>query len=494
MSRRPNILIFMTDQEQAQVVLPHHPCRTPHADRLAAEGIHFTSCYTPTAHCCPARATFMTGLYPSGHGVYNNILNHAAIHTDLYTGVPTWSELLRHAGYSLKFSGKWHVTKHRDPQNCGWDELAANCLGGQHHGLDWAHWRERQAAGGDVARERQRGEIARPGWGPFRLYGQQPRREGQEHSFSPGDYQTVQTGLQGLEQATAGSDPWCVYIGTQGPHDPYIVPEKYATMYDPAEVSLPESWSDDLSDKPVVYQRQRRLWSQMTEDEHREAIAHYWGYCTMQDDLLGLALDRLERSGQADDTLVLFLSDHGDYGGAHGLWLKGVPAFDEAYRVPCIARWPNGIERPGRRVDDFVTLADFFPTFLEMAEAPARERCHGRSLTPFFRGERPDDWRETFCNQMNGIELYYTQRIVQTHDWKYVHNGFDWDELYDRRNDPTERHNLAPRPGQPRPESRELIRDLCARLWRFGEETNDITGNPYPSVALAPFGPMTGLE
>src|SRR5690606_13907425 len=98
--------------------------------------------------------------------------------------------------------------------------------------------------------------------------------------------------------------------------------------------------------------------------------------------LFGEVLNALDASGQADNTLVIFLSDHGDYMGAHGLFLKGVAAFREAYHIPCIMRWPAGIEAPGRTVDAFITLADFAPTFLELAGVPIPEGLTGRSLVP----------------------------------------------------------------------------------------------------------------
>src|SRR5215210_8404548 len=98
---RPNILIFMTDQEQGDVVHPDHPCQTPHATRLARDGVLFRRAYCPTTHCCPSRATFMTGLYPSRHGIYNNVANPAAIHRALYEGTGTFAEALQAAGYRM---------------------------------------------------------------------------------------------------------------------------------------------------------------------------------------------------------------------------------------------------------------------------------------------------------------------------------------------------------------------------------------------------------
>ena len=121
--RRPNILIFMTDQEQADVTRPDHPCQTPHAERLAREGVRFTRAFCPTAHCCPSRASLMTGVYPSIHGVYNNISNPTAIRRAPRPGLPMFSEGLREAGYRLVYSGKWHVSDEEGPAERGWEEL-----------------------------------------------------------------------------------------------------------------------------------------------------------------------------------------------------------------------------------------------------------------------------------------------------------------------------------------------------------------------------------
>jgi arylsulfatase A-like enzyme len=453
---------------------------------MAAEGVRFGRAFTTTAHCCPARATFMTGLYPSHHGIYNNVLNDAAQNTSLRPGVTTFSEALREAGYDLAFSGKWHVCADEQPRDRGWNQYHATAVTGELHGVRWERFREvAQTPESDAPREQ--GELLRPGWGRYRLYGTaEPAPE--TDPFLPGDLHTVQTGISALHDLAQGDDPWCLFIGPVGPHDPYILPEKYARMYDPADVQLPPSYGDTMEDKPRVYQRQRRFWSQMSEDEYRQAIAHYWGFCAMQDDLLGMVLDALDETGQADNTLVLFVSDHGDYAGAHGLFMKGVAAFDECYRVPCVMRWPRGIAEPGRVVDEFVTLADFAPTFAELAGVSMPESS-GHSLMPFLQNRPAPDWPDAVHSQFNGVELYYSQRFVQTKEWKYVYNGFDFDELYHLAEDPHCLRNLA-EDSQYRP----VIKEMCRRMWRRGYEERDIVCNPYPTVSLAPFGPMTGLE
>ena len=490
MSTRPNILIFMTDQEQADVLAADHPCFTPNADRLAAEGIRFTQTYTPAPHCCPSRATFMTGLYPSRHGVYNNVCNRAAIHTGLNPGVATFSEQLRAAGYNLTLCGKWHVSVEEGPADRGWHEREITAAKGTLHGRSIDDWRTGPLTPDGEAR--LRGHVQRPGWGDVTVYETIP--DGGPKGYEDlHDYQVVRAAVDELGRLSQQDVPWCLFVGPVGPHDPFNVPQKFVDMYDPDEIELPPSFHDTLEDKPRVVQRQRRqLWDQLSEDEVRESIAHYWAFCTLEDALLGEVLAALDATGQADNTLVIFMSDHGDYCGAHGLYLKGVAAFREAYHIPCIMRWPEGIRRPGREVGEFVTLADFAPTFLELAGLTPTEdlvgELTGRSLTPFLADETAADWPDTLYSQLNGVELYYSQRIVATNEFKYVYNGFDFDELYDLRSDPLEMVNLAADPGYA-----DVKHDLVRRMWRFAAQEEDIIFNPYGTVALAPWGPGDAL-
>ena len=200
-------------------------------------------------------------------------------------------------------------------------------------------------------------------------------------------------------------------------------------------------------------------------------------------------LEALAQSGEAENTVVLYCSDHGDYLAEHGLWCKGLPCFQPAYHVPLIVRWPVGLAQPGRSVDAFVGLEDVAPTVLDLAGiAPGRPGA-GRSLLPFLRGETPSDWRTAVFTQSNGNELYGIQRSVMTRDWKYVYNGFDEDELYDLRQDPDETVNRIADPAL-----RPVLRDLSRQLWQFAHERRDACINSYIMVGLAPFGPGIAFE
>jgi choline-sulfatase len=197
----------------------------------------------------------------------------------------------------------------------------------------------------------------------------------------------------------------------------------------------------------------------------------------------------LEDTGQAENTLVLYTSDHGDYCGEHGLFAKGIPSFRSAYHVPAVVRWPGGIANPGRRVDALVSLADFAPTFLDAAGVNPERSFTGASLLPFLLDETPVAWRDQVHTQCNGVELYYTQRSVMTEEFKYVFNGFDRDELYDLRVDPHEMHNVADEPAYG-----ETLRDMCRRMWQFAHREDDSAINPYITVGLAPYGPAEAFR
>jgi arylsulfatase A-like enzyme len=332
--------------------------------------------------------------------------------------------------------------------------------------------------------DRKEGQILRPGYGPFRMYGT-ASDAGESH-----DERVVASAFDVLESVSGKNQPWCLYLGLIGPHDPYDVPQKYLDLYDLDEIQLPDSYGDTMRDKPGIYRRIReQIFAQLSPDEVRQGIRHFWAYCSYLDDLFGRILKALDRTGQAEDTLVLYCADHGDYCGEHGMFAKGIPCFRGAYHVPAIIRWPRGIKKPGRQEDAFVSLADFGPTFLEAAGIATDRHFSGASLMPFLNAEKPPDWREAMHTQCNGVELYFTQRSVTTKAYKYVFNGFDQDELYDLEPDPHEMHNLAGDPAY-----QEVMRQMCTRMWRFAYREDDTAINPYITVALAPYGPAEAFR
>ena len=472
--KQPNILIFMTDQQRGSTVTDPR-CLTPNLDKFRTGGVTFTNTFCPSPHCCPSRATFMTGLYPSEHGVWNNVNVTNAISRGLNPGTRLWSQDLAENGYDLFYSGKWHVSAVEGPDTYGWTEGMVTARSGIMTPAErWKHY-ESQPNEFMQEHDREDGEIIRPGWAPYSHYG------ANENPFN--DQNVVDDAIAMLKQSDSDR-PWCRFVGTLGPHDPYCVPKRFIDMYDINDIELPENFYDELKDRPNLYQRTRDVFSQLSEEEHRKAILHYLALSTYEDYLFGQVLKALKENGQLDNTIIIYTSDHGDYTGEHGLWCKGLPCFQAAYNVPLVIAGP-GIKAPGRLCGEFISLADFAPTLLEIAGISTNQKFAGSSITPFLRNETVTDWREAVYTQSNGNEQYGIQRSVMTREWKYVYNGFDYDELYDLINDPFETKNLINDERlQPK------VKELCTMMWKFAAARNDNCINPYIMIGFAPYGPQ----
>lgn len=486
MQKKPNILIFMTDHQRRETMPGYGWCRMPTLERFAQECMQFDNAVCSAPHCCPSRASFFTGLYPSEHGVWNNVEVESALSRGLARGVRLWSEDLRDSGYRLFYSGKWHVSSEEGPQDRGFEVL----YGDEHYtgirradatrvsdGCDWKRYVPGRMS--DPAAPRREGEIQRPGYPRYFLYG--------ENAHPYHDREVVDAAARRLRaRPTGGEAPWCMFVGVKGPHDPYQAPAEYLSLYDADRLTLPESFYDDMRDKPALYRRTRRRYAQLSEREHREALRHYLAFCSYEDALFGQVLSALRDSGEYENTVIVFLADHGDYCGAHGLWAKGLPCFREAYSIPLMIRLPGG--QTGRS-DYPACITDVAPTLLELCGIPANRRMQGQSLAAILRGTGAPAPRPYRFTQTNGNEIYGIQRSVFSDRWKYVYNSFDEDELYDLQNDPLEMRNLAAEPGH-----EEIIRTLCREMWRFARENRDTIVNPYIMTALAPYGPGILLE
>ncbi|MEX2501347.1 MAG: sulfatase-like hydrolase/transferase [Trueperaceae bacterium] len=462
--RPPNLLLIITDQQRADTVLPGGPCPTPHLESLAAEGTAFRRAYAPNPICSPTRASLFTGLLPHAHGMTD--VTHAVPpqRAELVDGLPFWTRTLRDAGYRTGYVGKWHVERSERLEAFGLDEYETDLrlTGVQSHDgpLD------------------PRIAVRQDGYKEFLLAGvtDEPADATRE-SYLAG------RGVDFVQRAASDPDrPWALVVATEAPHDPYLVPRELYDRIDLDRVPLPESYGDPMTDKPAVYRRIRETWRDLSETEVRQAIACYLAACAGIDDQVGRLLDAVRDTGQEEDTVVVFTSDHGDYLGAHGLFLKGVPAFEEAYRVPLIVRGP-GI-RPGITVDEPVGLIDLGRTLMRHL-LDHEFGGHGRDLGPYLRGERPEGDPVAFA-EFHGQRLGYAQRIVWHDRYKYVFNGFAEDELYDLEGDPHERVNLANDPGHA-----GLLRELAARMWRIVRETGDDTlgDAQYGMFRFAPVGP-----
>jgi len=482
---KPNFLVFMTDHQRGDMQPPFEKIIAPNMERLYKNGVSFTNAYCPSPHCCPSRASFFSGLFPSEHGVWNNVDVSNSISRGLYDNVRLFSEDFKDAGYNMYFAGKWHVSAVEGPEDRGFEIITPEphrIYKSNENLPDIKEWQiytdkqenEKSHAFRQENSTRREAEIMRPGYTEYVQYG--------THEDYFGDKPLVKSAVDKIN-TLSNEEPFFLYIGVLGPHDPYFAPKEYLDMYDINDIELPESFNDDMEDKPALYRRTRDAFAQLSEEEHRESIRHYMAYCTFEDALFGKLLDALEQKGLLDNTIVVYTSDHGDYVGAHRLWAKGLPCFREAYNINAVIGF-GGIESKERVVDDFITLADYAPTFLELAGIQAERKFAGKSFAAFLNDGIPDNIHTEMYTQSNGNELYGIQRSVFDKKYKYVFNGFDYDELYDLENDPFETKNLINDPNYA-----PVIKDMCKKMWQFAYENKDNITNPYIMTALAPYGP-----
>jgi len=506
---KPNILIFMTDQQRACSVLPDDPYKaiTPVLDEFRRDSVTFSRAFCPSPHCCPSRASFMTGLMPTQHGVWHNVNVTNAITRGMKAHVRPWSVDMKEAGYRMLFTGKWHVSNYQAPEDYGWND------GPTEHSIPSLDEQDERARRSEMKRltdrphcedgaSRGRGEIVRPGYLPYTHYGTN------ENPFN--DRTVVERALNMFDGLT-GDEPWCMYVGTLGPHDPYIPPKRFLDMYDGIEFELPDTFDDPMDDKPALYRRTRDRFNQLGREEHKEAIKHYLAFCSYEDWLFGRLIDKLKERGEYDDTVILYVSDHGDYLGDHGLWCKGLPSFLSNYHVPAILKMPGGDRGVVR--DELVSLCDFGPTFLDMAGIESPVEFAGQSLVPLLtpdscplpaaakrsedgtpdprRACPPKPWRrrDALFFQTNGNETYGIQRSIVTDKWRFVFNGYDYDELYDLENDPGQMKNIASDPAY-----EAVKKEMYTRIWEFGLAHEEQMINEYIMTAMADYGPGIAIE
>jgi arylsulfatase A-like enzyme len=486
--KQPNVLLLMSDQQRADTLDPSNPCQTPHLDHLAQRGVRFTHALVPNSICSPSRASLMTGVFPSRHGMVDCTHTVERYRAEFDDTLPMWSQRLAEAGYTGGYFGKWHVERSNKLERFGFTEYV--------HKGDKAFYEYRSGLG--YAKERQLSlqcTLSHPGYRDNLLYAVQ-----EEPVEATEPYFMYSKGIDFIRQQASTGKPWFCVISTIEPHDPFVAPRPYFERYDPATLPIPSSYDDDLLDKPAVQRRIRPVWAELTPRQVQEATACYYAACTMLDEQVGRIVQSLEEMGQLDDTIIIYTSDHGEMLGHHGLFLKGVPAYEDVYNVPLVMAGPGitgaaaGSAGPTRAGEGHVNNVDLAPTILELTGARPIEDVDGFSLGPLLRDEVRDismtPWDEAYA-EFHGQRFFYTQRIVWHGQRKYIFNGFDIDELYDLEHDPKERRNLAGDPAH-----REVLEEMAARMWHRAHRLGDhnIVDSHYGMFRFAPVGPLAGTE
>lgn len=453
---RPNVLLIHSDQHRYDCLggHGHDQLETPNLDSLAADGMDFEHAFTTIPLCTPARTSLLTGQWAHNHRCIANSDTEAP--RGMRDGVPTYSEALSRAGYDLGYVGKWHVDGERSPLAFGFDDYVPRS--------QYAAWR------------RARGLPDRPRENDW--FGEvDPGIEPRESELGWGADRIIEQ----LERYAASDGPFFVRWDPFEPHLPNVVPEPYASMYDPADLDPWPGFDDDLAGKPYIQAQQRRTWEVdgWEWSDWAPMVSRYLGEITLMDHQIGRVLDALDRLGLADDTLVVYTTDHGDMCGGHGMIDKHYVMYEDVVHVPLIVRWP-GETSAGTVSDAFVSQSiDLASTFLDVAGVDESSTFQGESLVPALRGG--DTGREDIYATYHGNQFgLYTQRMVRNTRYKYVWNATAPDELYDLQDDPGELENLARRDDH----AAELDR-LRDRLVDWMERVDDPVLNMWTRPMLA---------
>jgi len=454
--RSPNILILMPDQQRADCMscAGHPQIRTPNMDRLAAEGMRFTHACTVSPLCMPARASFISGVYVHNHDMWAN-------RGELFPEEESLFRRLQHCGYTTGHIGKSHYYEHhafhmreREPYM-------------RARGFDYLHettgpWATMRTDSYMTDLWREKGLLQ-----AFRDDYQRRREHAPNIAVWPSPLPTElfmdsYIGGQAVRfiDEYGGDQPFALFVGFGGPHEPWDAPGEYATMYDPAgapprvEPADPGDW---VGGPAAEWQRSGRQ-TAMTEDDIRRLRANYYGKITLIDHWFGEIFAACERKGIMNDLLVVFWSDHGEMAGDHGLLHKS-RFFESALRIPLIVRWPGQIAA-GQTSSTLAETVDIMPTILEAVGAEVPESCLGKSLWPALRDPSMKIRDATFSEVERGGRR---NLMVRTERCKYaVHDDGEGYMLYDLAEDPDERNNLIGHP-----EAREVEVEMRDRLLRF---------------------------
>ena len=462
MAERPNILLILTDQQRWDTIAGRSGCRTPNIDALAAQGVNFGRSYTPVSLCCPARAMLVSGAYSWHNGVFVQVHVPQRMHYGMTEGTVTYAQRLADAGYRNAYLGKWHADWTKGPLDYGYHRVSA--LRCDPASLARANMPPEDQlssmpGGSRTAAERVVQWVGGGDWPVWREI--DGPHEARRPHFVAARAQAV------MQELGAGDAPWLMEVHIVEPHDPYAPHVDFARRYDADEVPLPDNWHEVYVDKPGMSRKEAANYRDVTEEDVRQAIAHYWAYTEELDHHVGTILEALERSGQADNTLVVFTSDHGDLLGNHGMFIKSWMPYEESHRIPMVARWPGHIPA-GSEATQLVQLHDWAHTFCDVAGAESLPYADGVTLSPLLRDPAGEPSRDAIMNIYYGCEFLHVQRIMITQRHKYVFNGFDIDELYDLENDPAEMTNRVDDP-----EYSGVLDDLRRKLYASMERFDD---------------------
>jgi arylsulfatase A-like enzyme len=449
--KKLNVLFLIADDLNCDLGCYGHPeMKTPSIDALAARSIRFDRAYCQYPLCSPSRSSFLTGRRPNVTGVLTNPSAKTPVSPHFREKIPdtvTLPQLFKKNGWFAARVGKLY--HYGVPNDIGtgslddfqsWD-LAINPRGLDREIHDKIFSLEKGQFGGTLS------WLAAPG-------------EDREHTDGIGAEEAISL----LKRFKDEARPFFLAVGFYRPHTPYVSPKKWFDAYPPDAIALPESSADDKARTPApAYGSAKKEQEKMTDAQRREAIQAYHAAISFMDAQVGRVVGALDRLGLAENTVIVFTSDHGYHLGDHGLWQK-MSLFDRSLRVPLI------IAKPAAKAHDqsaagLVELLDIYPTLAELAGLKTPDYIEGTSLAPMLDDPSKSVKTAAFSQVRRGPNLDgYT---VRSGKWRYT----EWDggakgaQLFDEESDPREARNLAADPthAQTVAEMKKLLEGVKAK-------------------------------
>lgn len=475
----PNILWICSDQQRFDTLGCYgNPfVHTPNLDGLARQGVRFDHAYSQSPVCTPSRASFLTGRYPRTTRCRQNGQNMPA--TEVLV-----TRLLAEAGYTCGLAGKLHIAA-ANPSVAPATEQRID------DGYSQFHWSHTPLPSRHITTDEGGADS------PWQAdeYTAWLRSQGQRYSRTPVQgspyvqtsvpaefHQTTWCAQKAIDFITAQADaqqPWLFSVNPFDPHHPFDPPPAYLARYGERldEIPLPDYIPGELDDKPLFQRLDHQAayntpgqypYAAMSDDDHRLLRAAYWAMCDLLDDQVGRMLAALAETDQLQNTLIIYMSDHGEMLGDHGIYLKGPYFYEPAIRVPLIVAGP-GIPA-GRTSRALVELLDLAPTLLDVAGLERYPGMQGRSLWPLLSGNAPlDQHREDVtCEYYNAMpwhsdpQPHLTMVRDERHKLVAAH-GLGTGEFYDLETDPDETVNRWDDPDYAALKAELLLR-LCDRM------------------------------
>lgn len=462
-AKRPNVLFLMSDDLNNLLGCYGDPqAKTPNIDRLAARGVRFERAYCSFPLCGPSRNSILTGLYPNSTG----ILANAQIFRQTIPSQISMPQAFRQAGYFAARIGKlYHYNVPKSIGTNGHDDPGSWEL-------------ELNPAGVDRLEEEPKIFSLTPGSFGGTLSWYASPKDDRRHT----DGLMADDAVWVLERCAKQKDrPFFLAVGFFRPHTPYVSPQMYFGLYPEEQMPVVQRVKEDQADIPPAglasYKKEQ---DKLTDDLRRQCRQAYYASISFMDAQVGRVVDALDRLGLADDTIIVFTSDHGYHMGEHGLWQKQ-SLFEESSRVPLVIVSP-GAAAQGAVAKSPVSQIDLFPTLAELCSVKAPANIQGQSLAPMLKDASVAGrgWAITQVVRGGGFRRFGASPAVgdegkrffgyslRTPRWRYTEwdEGREGRELYDHEADPREITNLADDPAQA-----ETVEQLSKQLRAAAKST-----------------------